>query len=346
MNTLRMRKLRVIRKYIIIFSIAAVFFALFCILPYGAKSYKTWSELDFASDLSFTFVTNMDVDIAGPYYTNKDEDNQYELYYIIIDDKHIMPISCLELDILELAHEYLEAKEKYKNGDISYDEFREHKFVGVGRLERVSNWDKIPELEEYLSQNDNSDMKQAEIIPYSMQVVTEGSPIIYLLFMGGFFIVSIGAVLVCLVRAMTSCGNQMIKKYRKEQGDSLILRNKISQFFKTQEIAPSLWLNQDYIAGLYNTTTIFAETKQIIWAYAANREFFTGDAVSTVTLAFTQPKAALKIYLSDGKVYDLQLKNLEDVDKGLEFLREHCSWIITEYSQELLVKYRRKEYPF
>lgn len=346
MNVLNKRRRRHVKKYIVIFAVCGLFFIGMELLFAGAKSYRTWDELDFNSDLNMVYVTDVKPDLGGPYYKNYDDDTSMELYYVWIDDTHIMPVTLLEYDIMDLAHEYMDAKEKFQAGTMTEETFQKYCFSGMGRLEDTSDHDRLDELRQYLEQDIWTKGKNIQILPYSMQIITKDS---FRLSFGIFMILVLLCVIsiaICIIRTSTCWGEKMLVEYRKEQGDSAALRQKLADFFRTKELVYQLWIDERYIAGLYNTTVIFEETKNLLWAYSAVPKTVTGDAASTITLSLTQTPAVLKVYFKNGKTYDLQMASFEDVNSVLEYIRSHFLWVITEYSEEMLLKYNRKEYPF
>lgn len=347
MNVLRKRRRRHVKIYIVIFAVCGLFFIGMELMFAGARAYKTWDELDFDSDLNMVYVTDIKPSLGGLYYSeNYDDDTSMELYYIWIDDTHIMPVTLLEYDIIDLAHEYMDAKEKFQAGTMTEEAFQKYGFRGMGRLEDVSEHDRLNELQQYIEKDAETKGKSIQILPYSMQIITKDSFRLSFSIMMAFVLLCVISIAICIIRTSTCCGEKMLVEYRKEQGDTAALRQKLANFFQKKELVYQLWIDHEYIAGLYNTTVIFEETKHLIWAYSAVPETVTGDAASTIALSLTQTPAVLKVYFKNGKTYDLQMASLEDVNTVLQYIRGNFSWVTTEYSKEMLLKYKRKEYPF
>ncbi|MDE6435284.1 MAG: hypothetical protein K2L07_13760 [Lachnospiraceae bacterium] len=347
MNVLYKRRRRHVKIYIVIFAVCGLFFIGMQLMFAGAKAYKTWDELDFDSNLNMIYVTDVKPDLGGPYYEKYDDDDaSMEWYYIWVDDTHIMPVILLEYDIIDLAHAYMDAKEKFQAGAMTEEAFQKYQFSGMGRLEDVSEFDRLDELTQYMEKDNETKGKNIQILPYSMQIITKDSFRLSFGIMMGFVLLCVISIAICIIRTSTCCGEKMLVEYRKEQGDTAALRQKLANFFQTKELVYQLWIDHEYIAGLYNTTVIFGETKHLIWAYSAVPETVTGDAASTIALSLTQTPAVLKVYFKNGKTYDLQMASLEDVNTVLQYIRSHFSWVTTEYSKEMLLKYKRKEYPF
>lgn len=345
MDVLRKRRRRHVKKYIVIFAICGLFFVGMQLLFAGAKTYKDWDELDFDSDLDMIFVTNVKPSLSGPYYSESyDDGTAMELYYIWVDDTRIMPVSLLDYKVIDSAHVYMDAKKQFQEGRITEDAFCKYQFTGMGRLEKVSEYERLDELQQYLEEEADTKGKNIQILPYTMQIMAKD--FINICGFMVFVLFCVICIVVCIIRTSTSCGEKMLVEYRKGQGDTAALRQKLANFFQTKEMVFQLWLDREYIAGLYNTTVIFEETKNLIWVYGEVPNTVTGDTASTIALSLTQTPAVLKVYFKNGKTYNLQLACMEDVDTVLQYIRSHFSWVTTEYSEEMLLKYKRKEYPF
>lgn len=346
MNVLYKRRRRHVKIYIVIFAVCGLFFIGMELLFAGARAYRTWEELDFDFDLNMVYVTDMKPDLGGPYYKNYDDDTSMELYYVWIDDTHIMPVTLLEYDIIDLAHAYMDAKDQLQAGAITKESFQKYQFSGMGKIKDASEFDRLDELRQYIEQNTGTKGKSIQILPYSMQIITKDSFRLTFSIMMAFVLFCVICIAICIIRTSTCWGEKMLVEYRKEQGDTAVLRNKLADFFRTKELVYQLWIDERYIAGLYNTTVIFEETKNLIWAYSAVPETVTGDAASTIALSLTRTPAVLKVYFKNGKTYDLQMASMEDVNTVLQYIRNHFLWVVTEYSEEMLLKYKRNEYPF
>ena len=345
MNVLRKRRRRHVKIYIMIFAICGLFFVGMQLLFTGAKAYKDWDELDFDSDLNMIFVTNVKPNLSGPYYSESyDDGTAMELYFIWVDDTRIIPVSVSDYKVIDWAHAYMDAKKQFQEGKITEAAFCKYQFTGMGRLEKVSEYERLDELQKYLEKDAETKGKNIQILPYAMQIMAKD-----FIDICGFMVFVLFCVIciaVCIIRTSTSCGEKMLVEYRKEQGDTAALRQKLANFFQTKEMVFQLWLDGEYIAGLYNTTVIFEQTKNLIWAYGEVPNTVTGDAASTIALSLTQTPAVLKVYFKNGKTYNLQLACTEDVDTVLQYIGSHFSWVTTEYSEEMFLKYKRKEYPF
>ncbi|MDE6759505.1 MAG: hypothetical protein K2J90_02360 [Lachnospiraceae bacterium] len=329
MEIIRRRKREQIVGYIIFFSIGAVIFLIFCLAPFAAKSYQTWDNLDFNSDLSYVYVTEIEPDIEGPYYTTKDDNGlDEEFYYVAVDESHVMSLIFLEYDVVELAQKYSRAKQDFKEGNISKKELDTYRFTVIGRIQKANEYDRHEDLRAYLSHQESADSDQIEILPYSMQVITKASRNMYLCGMGGFVLFCMAAIAGCILWTGSSLGERMIVKYRKGQGDTQSLREKINSFFRLEEFVPNLWLNKEFIGGIYNTITVFGETKQIAWVYP-------------IIFQYEHSVGGIKVYFKNGRNYDLRLQNEVDVETVLQYLRAYCPWIVTEYSDDLQEKYKK-----
>lgn len=156
----------------------------------------------------------------------------------------------------------------------------------MGRLEKVSEYERLDELQQYLEEEADTKGKNIQILPYTMQIMAKDFINIYGFMV--FVLFCVICIVLCIIRTSTSCGEKMLVEYRKGQGDT----------------------------------------------------------ASTIALSLTQTPAVLKVYFKNGKTYNLQLACMEDVDTVLQYIRSHFSWVTTEYSEEMLLKYKRKEYPF
>lgn len=287
MNVLRKRRRRHVKKYIVIFAICGLFFIGMQLLFAGAKAYKDWDELDFDSDLNMIFVTNVKPSLSGPYHSESyDDGTAMELYYIWVDDTRIMPVSLLDYKVIDSAHVYMDAKKQFQEGRITEDAFCKYQFTGMGRLEKVSEYERLDELQQYLEEEADTKGKNIQILPYTMQIMAKD--FINICGFMVFVLFCVICIVLCIIRTSTSCGEKMLVEYRKGQGDT----------------------------------------------------------ASTIALSLTQTPAVLKVYFKNGKTYNLQLACMEDVDTVLQYIRSHFSWVTTEYSEEMLLKYKRKEYPF
>lgn len=150
------------------------------------------------------------------------------------------------------------------------------------------------------------------------------------------------------LRVTTSLGEKMITSYLEEHGNTLELQARIEKFFETRQVLSRLWLDSEFIAGMYNTKTIFGSVKDVVWIYRKDLNQTTGYAIGDAALEMSkaEPTTCVKIYFKNKKSYNLQMDSGEDADKVVECFKRNCPWVVTEETQEMHKKYRKKEYPF
>lgn len=347
MKQLRKRKMKKVRIFMIIFAVCGAVFCAFQYMFLGAKSYKDWEDLDWNRDMDSVYVTHMEPDLEGPYYEeNLEEDEKIAYYFVWLDERRVFPLYVMEYDAVEEAESYAAAKKQWRDGAISDEALAGYRMAGTGKIYDTSETEHLKELQAYIESQPEYAGGQIEVVPYTMQMITIDSRHMTSGIFGGFIAVCVIAICICLIRTNTKWGEKMIETYCQDQGDTDALRHKIDSFFATQEIVPGGWVDTNYIAGLYNTTTIFAETKNLSWAYVLEKNVITGDAGSTIAVALTSSPATLKLHFKDKKSYELQLSSVADAEQILSYLRQNCSWVVTEYSEEIKSKYHRNEYPF
>ncbi len=151
---------------------------------------------------------------------------------------------------------------------------------------------------------------------------------------------------VCWVRATTRWGESMVTKYRKQKGNHPSINASIDLFFNTKEIVHGVWFSNEYVAGIYNTTTIFREVGDLIWAYPLYLNVNTLDAGAALALYLSKAPAYLKLCFKDRKCYTIQLSSTSDVDVILSYINKTHPLIVTMYTPELEESFINKRYPF
>lgn len=347
----RLAKIKALKGYFAIFYICALCFLCFCMFPFFMmKGFVKWENLDFNTNITDKCIIGMVLELEGPYHTIHPDDNQASAYYYVyIDDTHIIPVEIHQDDqLVEKAKEYMKMKSQFQEGKILDDEYSSNFFKSMAIIRETTNdgYVFMDDLHNYL--NSNSNMKNIEILPYYIEVVSLPFIIICEMLFGGFALSCILLVAFCKLRIKTPLGEKMITKYRKEHGDTLELQNKIVTFFRTKQVLPRLWMDNEYIAGIYNTKTIFGNVKDIVWVYRKDIHKSTGNGIAdaAIVVANADPPASVKIYFKNRKSYYLQMDSGENADKTVELFRRNCPWVVTEETQEMRKKHRKKEYPF
>ena len=340
MERLRMIRRSLVKKYIIVLVICGILLGLFMIFPYIAKSYKTWEELDFDANLNMVYVTDMTPDIVGPYYIEEgEEEDKVEFYYVYVDENRVMPIYVLEADMVQKAQAYIKAKEELQQGLITKDDLEKVKFSGIGRIENVSEYEHIEELQKYHQANTG---KEIEVIPYSMQVYAKNDPLWSLGIMGGLALFSFLGAILAWLWGNTALGELNIVKYRKAQGDTSGLRRKINQFFDEQEMVTGIWLNREYIAGIYDGKTVFKEMKKVVWIYAEETNTVSADVAVSIAQMVANFPVNLHIQMENGKKHILGIQSMVEAQKVLDYIMTECRWIDVGYSEELWEKHKKR----
>lgn len=164
---------------------------------------------------------------------SQDDGTAMELYYIWVDDTRIMPVSLLVYKVIDSAHVYMDAKKQFQEGRITEDAFCKYQFTGMGRLEKVSEYERLDELQQYLEEEADTKGKNIQILPYTMQIMAKD--FINICGFMVFVLFCVICIVVCIIRTSTSCGEKMLVEYRKGQGDTAALRQKLANFFRQRK---------------------------------------------------------------------------------------------------------------
>ena len=175
-----------------------------------------------------------------------------------------------------------------------------------------------------------------------MQVYAKNDPLWSLGIMGGLALFSFLGAILAWLWGNTALGELNIVKYRKTQGDTSGLRRKINQFFDEQEMVTGIWLNREYIAGIYDGKTVFKEMKQVAWIYAEENNMVSADVAVSIAQMVANFPVNLHIQMENGKKHILGIQSMVEAQKVLDYIMTECRWIDVGYSEELWEKHKKR----
>lgn len=347
MNQLRKKSFRFIKGYIILFVVVTILFSVFLMVYLSQTRNKTdWKDIDFNSDISAFYVTNLVPDLYGEFLEETEDDKVTAAYYLMsAGDSHMMGIR-FEFDQMEQAEKLTQALKDFDEKKLSEKDLKKYQFTTSGKISKMSS--KEAEYYKEALGWDNLTPEQQDV--YLFYCVTSENP-------GERTRVTIAAVIitlfplitaiVCILTIYGGWGQRMITRYIKESGSPLYTKEKIERFFREDEIGNNLWLNKDYLAGFYNTLTVFAPTSEIVWIYEMHQSFSHGASLvsAAVSLALARNAVGLTVYMENGKKYDI-IVSQDVAERALEWLRMDCPWILIGYSEEVEQVYQKERGKF
>lgn len=347
MEQLRKKSLRFVRGYIILFVVVALLFSVFLFIYLSETRNKTdWKDINFNSDISNLYVTNLVPDLYGSFLEETEDDKVTAAYYLMsAGDSHMMGIR-FEYDQMDQAKKLTQALMDYDEEKLSETDLKKFQFTTCGKITKMSSkeagyfkdalgWEKLtPEQQDsYLFYYVMSETKGERTRVTIAAVIITLFPLV--------------TAIVCIITICGGWGQRMITRYIKKSNSPMYTKEKVERFFRENEFGDNIWLSKDYLAGFYNTLTVFAPTSEIVWIYEVHKNFSPGvGAVSAaVRLALSKNADALKVYLENGKSYEIIVK--QDVaERVLEGLAMGCPWIIIGYSEEVDQVYQNERKRF
>lgn len=347
MEQLRKKSFRFIKRYIIIFIVATLLLSVLLVMYVSeTRNKKDWKDIDFNSDLSDTYVTNLVPDLYNAYLEETEDDKVTATYYLMsAGDSHLMGIR-LESDQMELAGQLVQALTDYDQGKINEEELQKYQFTTCGKISKMTSKES-KYYKDALGWEDLTQEQQDSCLFYYVMSENPGERLrvtVAAVILALFPLVS---AIVCVLTIFGGWGQRMITRYIKKSSNQMYTQEKIERFFKEDEFGDNLWLNKDYLAGFYNTLTVFAPTSEIVWIYEVQKDVTSGGGAvgAAVTLALANTAVGLKIILTNGKNYEITVTH-DVAERALEQLSGDCPWIVIGYDEKLDQMYHKERKRF
>lgn len=345
MKTLQKKSMKHVKAYLILFLICAIVFAIFMALFMSESVDKTaWEKVDFNSNLNGIYVDDFVPDLYGQYCEKTEDGNVVETFYLMsAGESKFMGIG-FDQSMTEAAEKYMDALVQYDSGELTEEQLKDYQFEVQGSILAIPE----EELKYYKDAVDWENLTQEEqsnFLFYKVDATTaEDQQLTFLVFLL-LIAFPILCIIVIYVRIKSGCGQKDVKKYLKLQGNVPAVEEAVERFFQTAEIDENIWLDDQFIAGFYNTKTIFTPLTEVAWVYEIVLQQYGGNGLLEGLIYGAinahMPSSGLKISLVNGKQYDLQLQHGDVIPYVLQQLNENCPWIETEYTEDIEREYKK-----
>lgn len=345
MKELQKKSMKHVKAYLILFLVCAIFFGVLLVLFLSESVDKTaWEDVDFTSNLNGVYVDNFVPDLYGQY-CEKTEDGKVTgtYYFMSAGETHVMGIG-FDSSLTEEAKQYMNALVQYDKGDLSQAELEKYQLKVQGSIVSIPE-DELKYYKDAVDWDNLTEEEQETFLFYKVNATTqEDQQLVFWLFFV-FVAFPVLCILIIFIRIKSGFDQRDVKKYLKSQGNFLAAVEEVERFFQTAEIDDNIWLDDHFIAGFYNTKTIFAPLTEVAWVYEIILQHYGGNGLIEgliySTINSKMPSSGLKISLTNGKQYDLQLQYGDVIPQVLEKLEKDCPWIETEYTEELEKEYKK-----
>ena len=207
---------------------------------------------------------------------------------------------------------------------------------GEGKI--YKSGDNANKLKEYVSANPGMFMNGEQVLPYELFLYENGQFAICLGVFGTLWVISLVSFMICVLTTGTKFGERMIEQYCKEQGDTMGLRAKIENFFENAERVPEIWVDNDFFAGVYNSTVVFLPTSEIAWIYYQGNDepITTGEEINRLAGL----DKILKIHTRDRRSFEVRITGEGNADAVCGIIKQLYPHIMTGYSEENERRYK------
>lgn len=313
--------------------VAIVGFSVLFWVTDGFVSVKSWDELDFDSDLNRTYVKNVIPDLYGEFFERHSDDSDKVIktyYYLGTGTGKYMCISFREEEIGQ-AEALMNAYKQYENGEITEEELKKYSFTTQGVIRKLKEDDtEYIHMQTYVNWRNLSEEERSQFLFYELQAESisyRDGEWIAIGCLVGFFIILL-LIIEIIVRG--PFGRKSLKKYIKESDNPQLAKERIKSFFDNDQVAPDLWLNNEFIGGLRDEKIIFGELKKLVWMYETDEleKHTNSHAAYYINLHFV-----------DGSKQQLMYN--ESLEQLFDWMEENCPWVMLGYSDKLKELYNR-----
>lgn len=292
---------------------------------------KAFEELR-AEDIKEGVLVKAKIYMIYDYYSYYEEDGTVtsKEYLIPVGEKEYMGMVCSgsEMDIAD------------KNMQIYWD-YTDGKDIGGAEMEELEVEGTIMPLEgeslryynQYLDAVEITEEERTNFLPYALQVnyignETKGGLVAVAIFTA--VLVVVGTIF--LINGIRGTNIKNLRKYCREKGNEELYMNRVEQFYESGTPVQGIRVNTEYFMAVRFATVYFAEAKDLIWIYPS----IVKHSVNFIPAGKTY---SLKVCKSDGKQFDIQMKNEEAVNEAIDYMAKNMPYLIFGYDDTLLNMY-------
>lgn len=332
------------KHFIKSFFAALFFFAVAVVIFVGSKSMDTiktlltkpvnFNELA-AADVKKGVRVSAEINLIYDYYCHYEEDGVMtsKEYLIPVGDKEYMGLVCDGSDmkeadaVMQFYWDYVDGKE------VSADSIQTMKITGTimpleGEELRLYN--------QYIDGIDWPEKAKKNFLPYAVMVGKIGSDsvgtlIMFGVVMLGMFVTGVGF----LLSGIKGSNLKEVEKYCREQGNKEMYMQRLEEFYDSGIPVQGIRINTQYFMAVAGSSCYFAEAKDVLWIY----KNIVQHKVNGIPTGKTY---ALIIKKTNGKEFNVAMKNEAAADEAIEYVAQNMPYVILGYDDELAKIYAKE----
>lgn len=166
-------------------------------------------------------------------------------------------------------------------------------------------------------------------LPYVLQSGFVGpNELAMMWFYTGASALSLGLFLFMIVRVMTGNYQKSIRRFCKASGDEESVKEKVSNFFESNEPMYGIRANSSYVMFSNGPASHVVSASDVVWVYQKTTSH-------RVNLIPTYKSYALAICMRDGKTYEATCGSKNKTEAALQYLMAALPKAVVGYSAEL-----------
>lgn len=127
-----------------------------------------------------------------------------------------------------------------------------------------------------------------------------------------------------------------IEKYCKKQTDPAYALDRIEQFYNMGTPVAGFRAGDEFFLAIRGTTTYFAESNQILWAYQKTTQHRTNGIPTGKTYS-------VLMKLANGGQLDIPMKKEAECQEALEYICKTMPYVIVGYDDDLVAMYAKNK---
>ena len=327
MKTLKMRSLKSVLIYIIIFLGFGIYSSIRIApsLSYLFKEPTPIENVDFSKDIDGLYVSATIYGNYGCFYEETDDGEVTGREYFVDAGADSWLTMRAEGDDIAAAEHLLEMTYQHVSTDASTDaRLTEAQYEVTGVINFLSS-ESYQVFDEIIQDGEASYL----YVPYSLHVnhlgaYTRSELMMLSAVTALFFIIAI----VFIILIISGNYQRVVKKYIANSPSPELTLEKIENFIKATPEVNGLRYNEDFICGDNKGLTVFGEISKIAWIYKQTinhkRYFITVDKTYVLVLGFT-----------DGTSQAAVVKNERSADEHILNLQKLCPQAVFGYTKDL-----------
>jgi len=336
MNTLKMKSLKSVLLYVILFWGMAVVFgvAAFPGLVNSTKAPISWDDVDFSGDIEGLYITGTVYGIYDWYCEETEDDEVISREYLTDADGSYYIALRAEGEDMIAANTLMDATYTYFMGEDDGTLLTENQYEITGVIKKMPS-DSLELFYEYIGWDSMDEESRAYFLPYYIDINKIGNydasgTMIMSIAAGVMFLIGVAL----LIFTFAGVFQKPVKKYIKNSSNPELATEKVNNFVQTVPEVNGLRYNHEFVCGNNKYLITFGETSKIAWIYKQvvnhKRYFITVSKTYTIVFGFV-----------DGTKQVAVVKNEESADSHIEQLQQLCPYSVFGYTDELDKMFRK-----